>query len=165
MDAIEALKSRRSVRAYTAKPVAREILEELVDCARLAPSGMNVQPCDFVVITDAETRERIAEICEYGPFIAEAPACIMLVCREEGLFLEDAACAALSVMVAARAHELGTCWVHAFGKDCEHELGATAGVPKDHRVVCVLAVGYGDFPPPPPKRELSEVLHWDRFVE
>lgn len=163
MDALEALKTRRSVRAYSMRRVPAEVLEELVNCARLAPSAMNLQPCEFVVITDPEVRAELAELCDYGTFIAEAPACIMVVARPEGHYLEDAACAATYLMVAARAHELGSCWVHAHDKPYEHDLGDLVGVPKELRVICLIAVGHGELPPPPPKRELAEVLHRERY--
>lgn len=163
MDAIEALRNRRSVRAYSIRPVPREVTEELIDCARMAPSGMNLKPCSFVVVTDLTIREDIADLSDYGTFIQDAPVCVAIVCREEGHYLEDASCAATCLMVAARAHGLGSCWVHVHDKPYEQELGKLIGVPDGQRVVCCIAVGYGEFPPAPPKPEMSEVLHWERF--
>ncbi len=61
MDAIEALKTRRCVRAYLNKPVPREIIEDLIDCGRLAASAINIQPCEFVVVTDAAVRQQLAD--------------------------------------------------------------------------------------------------------
>ena len=83
MDAIEAIKTRRSVRRYTSEPIPDEVLEELIDCARLAPSGHNEQPWTFVVITDPEVRERLAQEAKKGRFIAEAPACVAVFCRTD----------------------------------------------------------------------------------
>ncbi len=165
MDAIEALKTRRSVRAYDSREVTREILTDLVDCGRLAPSGMNVQPWDFVVITAADTRQRLGDLCEYGGFIAEAPACIAVVGREERFTVQDTACAATCIMVAARAHGLCSCWVHVQGKPIEREVNRLLGVPADRHVICLLAVGYGETPPPPAKRPLADVLHWERLAD
>ncbi|HAI85465.1 MAG TPA: nitroreductase family protein, partial [Firmicutes bacterium] len=50
MDAIEAIKGRRSVRRYLSDSVPREIIEDIVDCGRLAPSARNDQPWEFVVV-------------------------------------------------------------------------------------------------------------------
>ena len=72
MDAIMALKTRRSVRTYERLPVPREIIEDVIDCGRLAASANNVQPWEFVVVTEAGMRRRLADIAEYGKFIAEA---------------------------------------------------------------------------------------------
>ena len=163
MDAIEALKTRRSVRAYAAKPVAKEILEDLVDCGRLAPSAMNIQPWDFVVVTDAEKRADLADLCEYGGFIADAPACIAVVGREERFAVTDAACAATCILLAARAHELCSCWVQVQGNPAEKEIGKVLGLPSDRHVICLLAIGHGEVPPPPPKKALTDVLHWESY--
>ena len=163
MDAIEALKTRRSVRAYTMKAVDREVLEDLVECGRLAASAMNQQPWEFVVVEDPAVRREIADLCEFGSFIADAPAAVLIAARETGHYREDTACAAENIMVAARAYELSSCWVQVHDKANEQEVGQVVGLPEDLRVVCVLAVGYADPPPPPPKRALDEVLHWGRY--
>jgi len=163
MDAIEALKTRRSVRAYDSRPVPREVLSDLVDCGRLAPSGMNVQPWDFVVVTAADTRQRLGELCEYGGFIADAPACIAVVGREERFTVQDTACAATCIMVGARAHGLCSCWVQVQGSPVERDVNRVLGVPADRHTICLIALGHGETPPPPPKRALDDVVHWEHF--
>ena len=75
-EAIKVIKSRRSVRKYIDKEIPEEILKEIIDCARLAPSGNNRQPWMFLVITDWEKKEKIASLARYGKFIKEAGACI-----------------------------------------------------------------------------------------
>jgi nitroreductase len=52
MDTLEAIRTRRSVRSYTGGKIPRADLETIVDAARLAPSGNNKQPWDFIVVTD-----------------------------------------------------------------------------------------------------------------
>lgn len=163
MDAIEALRTRRSVRAYSLKSVSNEVLEELVDCARLAPSGRNVQPCEFVVVNDSNLLRDLADSCEFGSFIADAAACVAVLAREDGHWLQDAACAATCLMVAARAHEIGSCWVQVHGKDNEEEVRELLDVPKDVHAICLISLGYGEAPPPPPKKDLESVLHWGRY--
>jgi nitroreductase len=163
MDAIEALRTRRSVRAYSLKPVAREVLEEIIDCARLAPSGMNLQPWDFVVVSNPEGREDLADLCASAPFLAEAPVLVVVACRRAGTFTEDAACAATCLMVAARAHELATCWFHLADKPYEPQVRELLGLPDDRLAICLLALGHGELPPSPDKRPLTDVLHWERY--
>ena len=80
MDAMECLKTRRSIRAYTNEPVPQEVIEDIVDAGRLAATANNLQPWHFIVVTDLEMRRRIAGICEYGKFIADAPVCIVVFC-------------------------------------------------------------------------------------
>ena len=52
MTAIEAMQQRRSIRSYTPQPVDRATIEEIIDCARLAPTAMNDQPWEFVIVTE-----------------------------------------------------------------------------------------------------------------
>ena len=77
MDALTVLRSRRSIRQYENRAVPREALETIVDCGRLAASGRGVQPWEFVVVTEAGMRKRLAKITEYGAFLADAPAAIV----------------------------------------------------------------------------------------
>ena len=74
MEALKAIAERHSTRDYGLKPVAKEVLEQIVDAGRRAATARNKQPWEFVVVTDAAARRKLAELAEYGKFIAEAPA-------------------------------------------------------------------------------------------
>jgi nitroreductase len=163
MDAIEAIQTRRSVRAYYLKPVAREVLTEIIDCARLAPTGMNLQPWEFVVVTSPETITALAGLCTNAPFMAEAAAVVVVACRKQGMWLEDAAAATTTLMLAARAHGLGSCWYHMLDKPFEPDMRALVGLPDDLAIVCCVTLGHGENPPSPDKRPLADVLHWETY--
>ncbi|HOJ39381.1 MAG TPA: nitroreductase family protein, partial [bacterium] len=62
MDALKVLKERRSVRSFQNRAVPREVITDIVDCGRLAATARNLQPWEFVVVTEAGTREKLAEI-------------------------------------------------------------------------------------------------------
>jgi nitroreductase len=68
LDAIEAIKTRRSVRRFEDREVPKEIIEDLIDCGRLAPSGRGVHPWEFIVVTNKETRRRIADLTYASPY-------------------------------------------------------------------------------------------------
>lgn len=163
MDAIEVIKTRRSIRAYEEKPVPRDILEDIIDCARLAPSGVNVQPCEYIVITDPQMRRKIAKIADYGKFIAQAGACILVVAKPTKYYLEDGSAATQNILLAAKAHGLGTCWVAGDKKEYARDILDAVGAPEDFLLVSNIAVGYTAEERIPPKRPLSEVLHWETF--
>jgi len=82
MDTIECLKTRRCVRSYKEGDIAREVLEDIVDCGRLAATAINIQPWHFVVVTEPDSRQAIAAMTDYGKFIASASACIAVMCEE-----------------------------------------------------------------------------------
>jgi len=163
MDAIEVLKTRRSIRLYRDKPVPKEILEDIIDCARLAPTANNGQPWEFVVVTDPETRRQIADITPYGKFIAVAPVCIVVFCKECTFYVEDGAAATQNILLAARAHGLGSCWVAGDKTDYGEAISRLLGAPGGLKIVSILAVGYPDECPVREKRPLDSVLHWERF--
>lgn len=163
MDAIEALKTRRSVRAFSSRPVAKEIVEDLVDCARLAATARNVQPWAFVVVTNPALRQQIAEASITGPFIAEAPVCIAVLSEDTKYYIEDGSAATQNLLVAARAHGLGTCWVAGDKKPHAEAIRDLLGAPANYKLVSLVAVGYSEERPNPSKRPLGEVLHWEQF--
>ncbi|MFH0846489.1 MAG: nitroreductase family protein [Chloroflexota bacterium] len=72
----EAIQKRRSVRRFKDQPVADELIREILEAARLAPSAMNLQPWRFIVVKDQEKRSKLAEICWHQKSIAEAPVAI-----------------------------------------------------------------------------------------
>lgn len=74
----EAIEKRRSIRKFKPDRVSDEVLAELLDAARLAPSGCNAQPWRFMVVKDSATKGKLAQAAYDQPFIAEAP--VVLVC-------------------------------------------------------------------------------------
>lgn len=164
MDAIEALKTRRSIRSFEKKPVPMDIIETVIDCARLAPSANNIQPWEFIVVTDATVRKRIADLTDYGKFIAQAPVCIAVYSKDVKHYLEDCSAATENILVAAHALGLGTCWVAGYGKSYGEPIAEMIGVPKGHKLVALIALGYpAQQGKAYNKRSLKDVLHFERY--
>jgi nitroreductase len=164
LDAIKALKTRRSVRVYKEKPVPRELIEDIIDAARLAPSANNIQPWDFVVVTKPETRKKIADLTDYGKFIGQSGACVAVFAKGVKHYLEDGSAATENILVAAHALGLGTCWVAGYKKDYAEPIAKLLDVPDGHHLVAVISLGYpAEEPEAHGKRDLSDVLHWERF--
>ena len=163
MDAIEAIKTRRSVRAYKEDPIPRSMIEEIVDCGRMAASAVNIQPWAFIVVTAAETRRKIAYLTDYGTFIAVAPVCIAVMCKDTKYYLEDGCAATQNMLIAARALGLGACWVAGDKKEYAAAVSDMLGAPAGYRLVSLVAVGVSAETPESDKRPLNDVLHWERF--
>ena len=164
MDAIRALRERRSIRAFTDKPVDRQIIEDLVDCARLAPTARNVQPWEFVVVTDNASLRGLADLADHGKFIADAPVCIAVFSKETKYFLEDGSAATTQLLVAAHALGLGACWVAGDKKTYMDAVRRLLDVPRGYRLISLIALGHPNDPAPQKdKRPLNAVMHWDRW--
>lgn len=116
MDALEALKTRRSIRAFTPRPVSLDVVRELVRAAMHAPSAGNEQPWHFLILTERELLDRIPDFHPYAGMVSEAPVAI-LVCgdtrqeRHPGMWVQDCAAATQNLLLAAHAKGLGAVWV------------------------------------------------------
>ncbi len=164
MNAIECLKTRRSVRVYRADDVPQAVVEDVVDCGRLAPTAMNQQPWTFVVVRAAATRAALAEITgRGGAFLAQAPVCVAVFCRPTDFYVEDGSAATQNLMLAARAHGLGSCWVGGDKLPHAARVSELLGAPPDQRLFSLVALGHAAEEPRPEKRPLADVLRLERF--
>ena len=82
METWDAIRSRRNVRQYTNQPIAREDLERILEAGRRAPSSMNWQPWNLVVVTDREQLVELAKVWQGGAHVADSAATIALVAAE-----------------------------------------------------------------------------------
>jgi len=164
MDALEAIALRRSVRKYKSDPVSQELIERVVDAGRRAPTARNVQPWEFVVVTDPQVRGTLAAICDYGKCIKESPVCIVTFCHDTKYYLEDGCAAIENMLVAAAALGLGTCWVAGDKKGYAPTIAEKLGVPATYRLIGLVAMGYpADTGKATAKRPLAEVLHKEKW--
>jgi len=169
----EAIRGRRSVRAYTGEDVPEETVERLIDAARWAPSAGNIQPWEFVVVRRAEVKRRLSAAALDQAFIEEAPV-VVVVCADEGqssagygsrgrslYCLQDTAAATQNLLLAAHALGLGACWIGAF---YDEAVSGALGLPMGVRPVAIVPVGHpAEKPRPGPKRALEEIIHHDVF--
>ena len=161
MDAIEALRKRRTVRRFTGAAIPREHLETIVDCARLAASGMNSQPWDFVVITDGAMIQRIKGRAEW---MADAGAVIAVVMDPASRWwIEDGAAAIENMLLAATALGYGGCWLEGNSLRREDELKIALGVPAEKRLMTLVPIGVPAEWPNKEKKTLAEVIHWEKY--
>lgn len=163
MDAITALKTRHSIRAFESRPIPKEIVEDIVDCGRLAASAINIQPWEFVVVTAPEMLRKVADATDHGRFIAEAAACIAVITQTTKYYLEDGSAATQNMLVAANAHGVGTCWVAGDKKAYAPAVCRILGAPEPYKLVSLIALGYPAESPVKPKRPLADVLHWQKY--
>jgi nitroreductase len=162
-NAIEVLQSRRSIRTYAEKAVERGIIEEIIDCARLAPTAMNDQPWDFVVLTAKEDLRRIPPMLGHAEFIANAAFAVLVLARETDCAVEDCSAATENLLIAAAAHGIGSCWVAGTKQAYGPVVARAFGAPEDRQLIAIVSFGYPAETPVIEKRLLAEVLHWGRF--
>jgi nitroreductase len=170
MDIYEAIRTRKSVRAYLDRPIDERTLERVLEAARLAPSARNDQEWRFVVVRDRLARERVAVEAARQPFIAQA-AVLLACCAEtdgrvmrcgQPAYTMDVAIAMDHLTLAAVAEGLGTCWIGSFDETLVKQI---LGIPQAVRVVQLMPLGYPVDPSPVPKNrlELAKILHFERW--
>jgi nitroreductase len=175
-----ALKSRRSIRRYKPKDVPQNLVDELLDLARFAPSSMNGQPCSFIVIRDPAIRSRLADLKDEccpmekrhfpATMIRTAPVviavCVDRQCGHDRI-IENGVLAASHLLLAAHGRGLGSVFMTAYRDDEPRlliEVRKLLAIPDDVDPIALLPLGYPDeMPPPKIMKPLSSLIHHDRF--
>ncbi len=161
MNALEAIGKRRSVRKYTGEPIPGKDLEKIVDAGRLAATGSNQQPWDFVVVTDRAMVTRLKVAAEW---MEKAAAIIAVVMDPSSRWwVEDGSAAVENMLIASTALGYGSCWLEGYTLPHEEEFKKVLGVPKEKRLFTLVPIGVPAEEPTREKRSLQEVLHWERY--
>jgi nitroreductase len=142
MDVFEAVKRRRSTRAYESTSVPKEKLDRILEAARLAPSAGNVQPWHFIIVKNCEKRETLAKGGRYARFLAESPV-VIVGCGDQNAspnwYKVDVAIAMQNMVLTATREGLGTCWIGSFN---ENQVRRLLKIPDNLRVIAIMALGY-----------------------
>jgi len=149
MNVMDAIRTRRSVRAYDPRPIPAEVMGRMKDALRLAPSACNYQPWAFVLATDAELKVDLGKAARGQMFLAEAPVVVVAVGYPDRAFKNmggygnsvdvDLAIALDHLTLAAAADGLGTCWIGAFDEVAVKEL---IRAPEGSKIVALTPLGY-----------------------
>jgi len=161
MDALEAIRRRRSVRKYTGDSIPRDDLEKIVDAGRLAATGSNRQPWDFIVVTE---RTMIAKLKVAAEWMEKASAIIAVVMDPSSRWwLEDGSAAVENMLIASTALGYGSCWLEGYTLPREEEFKALLGIPEGKRLLTLVPIGVPTEWPVKEKKSLEEVIHWERY--
>ena len=149
---IENILTRRSIRKFTDKPVDKDILNELVQAALNAPTGMGRQTWKFTVITNQDAIKKICKVIEkkldrpgYNMY---CPMALIMPSNEKDspFGKEDNACALENIFLAAHSYGIGSVWINQLQNICDDEDVRSVldelGVPANHVVYGMAALGY-----------------------
>lgn len=165
MDVLEAIRTRRSIRAYKQDPVPEASIEQMLEAGRWAPSASNEQPWEFITFADPDIKGEVSRCFRYGGFLADAPLGIMvLVDPAAGSPIEDGTLAAYAIMLAAHGLGLGTCWIHHGTEDEDRRAKEILAIPDGRRIICVLSVGYPAGPATKDRKALADIVHRGQYT-
>lgn len=154
-DSVRNILSRKSIREFTEQDIPRANLEMILQCGVHAPSGHNMQTWKFTIIQD---QEKIAALKEIVGRVAKDhkvyfygfnnPNAVILVSndRRNANAIQDSACAAENMMLAANSYGIGSVWINALHTICDvpeiREMLSQYEIPKNHIVWAIIAMGY-----------------------
>lgn len=157
MGFLELVKRRRSTRKYAARPVPREVIARCLEAAQLAPSACNSQPCNFIVVDEADLRKQLADaafsgIYSMNAFAKSAPVLVIAVREGSRYFaalggywrgitfsLIDIAIACEHFVLQAEEEGVGTCWLGWFDEKAVKKI---LGIPPEKKADIMISVGY-----------------------
>ncbi len=181
MNISEVIASRRSVRKYTTASISDEQIATLLESARLAPSGSNRQPWQFIVVRSVKKKQQIIEASHHQDWMLNAPVFIACVAdptpRLKGRpsfaiddnspepvvkkIIRDTSIAVEHLVLQAESMGLATCWVGYFSQG---DIRPILEVPPDKYVLAVITVGYADEQPAAmPRKPLPEMVHYESW--
>ena len=154
MNVIDAVKSRRSIRAYRKGPVPQAALDDMLEAARLAPSWKNNQSFSYILVQDRQLIGQLGEITGYNPSQSayENAEYFLVLCGDPTLS---------GRRLVAEENGVGMCWVGAF---YENPVKKLLNIPEDIRVVALSPVGIPDEEPEAkPRRTLQEMVFLNKY--
>lgn len=169
MDAMEVILGRRSIRQYSDEAVGPELVEQLLHAAMAAPSAGNQQRWRFVVVTERDQLDRLAEATPYSKMLHRAPVAIA-VCADiseeyhPGYWVEDCSAAMENLLLAAHALGLGAVWLGYHPRPERVAAGREIlGLPPHVEILGVASIGHPAESKPSAERYNADWVHHDRW--
>ena len=150
MSVYEIILKRRTIRKFEQKPVEKEKIIKMVNAARLAPSGANLQPLKFIAVTSPEMCDKVFPLTRYGGYLkdgnpkdGEKPMAYIIVLVDENIRKdgagEDAGAAIENMILTGLEEGIASCWV---GNVSREELKKALEIENHLAVNSVIALGY-----------------------
>ena len=151
MNVYEAILNRRTIRRFDEKKeIPLELLERMVNAARVAPSASNLQPWDFIVVNEKELCDKIFPHLRWAGYIAPEgdppqgmrPAAYIVLVANPGInknWQHDFGAAAENIMLCAVEMGIGSCWLGSINRKKIKEI---LNIPDDREVDTLIALGY-----------------------
>lgn len=162
-DMVKTIRQRRSIRVFTAQIPDKEAIEEILEAARWAPSGLNNQPWKFMVLEDEKIREGLSRFTAYKKIVRSAPISIVVCIDNDISYNRDKDLMAIgasiqNMLLCACSQGLGTCWLGEIINRKE-EIKQYLKLESCLEIMAVIAIGYpGDNPEEGERRSLQEFL-------
>lgn len=170
---MQLIKSMRSTRKFKKKAVEQEKVELLIEAALRNPSSRNLNPWEFIIVTDKQTLLDLSFSKPDGTdFLKDAPLCIVVITEplKCDLWVEESTMASTYLQLTAESFGLGSCWVQIrkrFYKDtvtAGDRISAILNIPEKYIVESIIAIGYPDETKDGQKKSLlNAIVHYEKY--
>lgn len=172
---MENILTRTSIRAYTDQSVPDEMIETMLRAGMAAPTAMNRQPWEFVVVKDREILDSLAGRLKYAKMLVQAPLAIVVCAKStitlnatgetvtNNFWVDDASAATENILLAAHALGLGAVWTAASDAERSSAVRQILGIPADISPLCVIPIGFPGENPEPKDKWKPEKIHYERW--
>ena len=143
---MDVIRLRRSVRSFTDQEILDADIAAIIDAGICAPSALNQQPWEFIVIKDKNILEKLSE--KLSPFYADSKVTIILCSRTEGLksptrVTQDMSACMQNMMLEATKLGIGSCWIGTYPDlNRMNPLREVLNIPSNIEPFCGLVLGY-----------------------
>lgn len=144
-DRLHMIFARRSIRRYRAEPIAEADLRSLLQAGMAAPSASNLKPWHFVLVTDGDKLQALADNHPHGKMLSQAGAGIAVCGDPEAsrFWVQDCSAATENILLAAAGLGLGAVWLGCHPRpEREQMVREILGVPENMGVLCLISVGH-----------------------
>ncbi len=171
MDALNAILERRSIRAYTDEQIPEEVTENLLRAGMYAPSAMNSQPWEFLVIREPGKKAAASQLGRYWNMLRDAPLGILVMANLKSykassreFFIQDCSAATQNILLAAHAQGLGAVWLGLYPKkDRMQGIRDIFGIPGDIIPFSLISIGYPAETKRPHRTFHEDKVHYDKY--
>jgi nitroreductase len=158
MPIIDLILSRRSIRKYEKKEIPEEVLNQILEAGRNAPSAANKQPIHFIILKDHETKKKLSTT--FSRFLKDAPVVIVGCANVKALLtgkwaVVDTTISLQNMVIGAWGLGVGSCWIGSFN---EKKVKETLMIPDNWKVVALLTLGYSAEQPKQRKKKSLEKM-------
>ena len=165
MSTVDLILSRRSIRRYENKDIPEEVLQQILETGRQAPSAVNRQPIRFVIVNDHDILKNLCDNL-ITRFVKYAPLAIVGCANTKSLLtgkwaVVDATIAMENMVISAWSLGIGSCWIGACNEKKVKEL---LKIPDEWKVVALLTFGYpAEKPKERKKKSFEEMFSFNSF--
>ena len=161
---IDLILSRRSIRKYEKKEIPEDVLNQILEAGRNAPSAANKQPIHFIILKDHETKKKLSTT--FSRFLKDAPVVIVGCANVKALLtgrwaVVDTTISLQNMVIGAWGLGVGSCWIGSFN---EKKVKETLMIPNNWKVVALLTLGYpAEQPKQRKKKSLEKMFSTSNF--